>query len=83
MELTKEEEIIITSIIVDLSDKKEKISNEDILKELILRSKDRDVLNNIKRTIRKNEKRIQSNNNHSVEYKNGYNDLLNNIKNNY
>lgn len=52
--LTNEEEIILTSIIVDLSEE-DKVTNADILHELIKRAKYYETVETIKRICRKTE----------------------------
>lgn len=52
--LTNEEEIILTSIIVDLSEE-DKVTNADILHELIKRAKYYETVEVIKRICRKTE----------------------------
>lgn len=52
--LTNEEEVILTSIIVDLSEE-DKVTNADILRELIKRAKYYESIEEIKRICRKTE----------------------------
>lgn len=61
--LTKEEELIMTNIIIDMTTDDKKISNEDLLHELIGRSQSHDKLEMTKRELKKLRKRCKTKSN--------------------
>lgn len=60
--LTKEEKLIMTSIIIDMTDDKN-LSNADLLHELIRRSQSHDKLEMTKRELKKLRKRCKTKSN--------------------